>query len=219
MKHTTNIYNDLEACKHPEISKQINIMRLNSTKDNVRTFENTKINLYYELQIKIKDELDSRYYKYNTLSEVLTANYFVAQLVKKEDYTTIEDYRIFTTITNGKNKVIYEDCTDNIHYWQDTQEYKIKERERQLEEDLQDLELYKEFIRQHKAEEAFKMFKQQKENKVFWYEYKFRGFSPGCQPKGHIDVNHNKGKFGIIAYDRQLTDQELTNYELKLYNN
>lgn len=58
-----------------------------------------------------------------------------------------------------------------------------------------------------------------KEEKLYWYEYLYRGFSPGCQPKGHIDINHTKGKFGIIAYDRELTEQEIKDYELRLYKN
>lgn len=57
------------------------------------------------------------------------------------------------------------------------------------------------------------------EQKLFWYEYKYRGFSPFCQPKGHIEVDNSKGKFGIIAYDRPLTEKELYNYELNPYKN
>ena len=58
-----------------------------------------------------------------------------------------------------------------------------------------------------------------KKQGIYWYEYLYRGFSPGCQPKGHIEVDHSKGKFGIIAYDRELTDKEIQNYELKPYKN
>lgn len=52
-------------------------------------------------------------------------------------------------------------------------------------------------------------------NKLYWYEYRFRGFSPFCQPKGHIQVDETKGKFGIIAYNRPLTKNELAEYELR----
>lgn len=51
--------------------------------------------------------------------------------------------------------------------------------------------------------------------KLFWYEYRLRGFSPFCQPKGHITVDETKGKFGIIAYNRPLTADELLEYELR----
>lgn len=52
-------------------------------------------------------------------------------------------------------------------------------------------------------------------NKLFWYEYLFRGFSIGCQPKGFIGRKDEYGRFGAIAYDRALTDKELSDYELK----
>ncbi len=51
--------------------------------------------------------------------------------------------------------------------------------------------------------------------KKYWYELIYRGISPGCQPKGFIDVNHNKGKWGIVAYNRELTQKEITEYELR----
>lgn len=54
-------------------------------------------------------------------------------------------------------------------------------------------------------------------NNVYWYEYRLRGFSLGCQPPNHIEVNHNIGRFGAIAYNRPLTDKEIYQYELKPY--
>jgi hypothetical protein len=55
-------------------------------------------------------------------------------------------------------------------------------------------------------------------NKIYWYAYRLRGFSPFCQPKGHIDHNDSIGKHGIIAYNRPLTASELEEYELVPYN-
>lgn len=52
-------------------------------------------------------------------------------------------------------------------------------------------------------------------NKLYWYEYLFRGFSIGCQPKGFIERDDEYGRFGAIAYDRALTEKELSEYELK----
>jgi hypothetical protein len=52
-----------------------------------------------------------------------------------------------------------------------------------------------------------------------WYELRLRGISPGCQPNGFVDVDHTKGRWGIVAYDRQLTDEELEQYEMDLYEN
>lgn len=49
---------------------------------------------------------------------------------------------------------------------------------------------------------------------LYWYAYRLRGFSPSCQPKGFIDRNDDYGRFGSIAYNRPLTEQELSDYEL-----
>lgn len=53
---------------------------------------------------------------------------------------------------------------------------------------------------------------------LHWYEYRLRGFSPGCQPTGWVDVDHNRGKWGAIAYNRELTDKEIDAYELRQLN-
>jgi hypothetical protein len=55
-------------------------------------------------------------------------------------------------------------------------------------------------------------------NNIYWYEYTLRGFSLGCQPKGFIEHNDNIGRHGIVSYDRQLTNEELSDYELIPYN-
>ncbi|MFJ8528382.1 hypothetical protein [Bacillus sp. NPDC094106] len=51
-------------------------------------------------------------------------------------------------------------------------------------------------------------------SKLYWYAYRLRGCAPGCQPKGFVDRNDAYGKFGSIAYDRPLTEQEISDYEL-----
>ena len=50
---------------------------------------------------------------------------------------------------------------------------------------------------------------------VYWYEFKHRGLSPGCQPRGFVEHKEELGRFGHISYGRQLTDKEITDYELK----
>lgn len=55
----------------------------------------------------------------------------------------------------------------------------------------------------------------EQEKKVYWYEYLYRGFSPGCQPEGFIDRDESKGRFGWIAYERKLTEKEISDYELR----
>lgn len=52
---------------------------------------------------------------------------------------------------------------------------------------------------------------------MFWYEYRLRGPSPGCQPAGFVALDESKGKHGIVAYDRPLTEKELAEYELKVW--
>jgi hypothetical protein len=202
--------------KDKEIYNLVDIMRLNSTTNNIRIYDNSKINLKYELLVKLSDELDQREYKFNSLYQVLNAAYFVSLLTKKNNNKTIQDFKIFSCITNGKNKIIYEDVTDNIHCWNSIQESKLKQQNKELKEKMQELELYKEFIKKYKAEEQFKKFKKEH---IFWYELKFRGISPGCQPKDFIESDNNKGKFGIVGYNRKLTENELETYEMKEYNN
>jgi len=50
---------------------------------------------------------------------------------------------------------------------------------------------------------------------MYWYEFKHRGLSPGCQPRGFVEHKEELGRFGHISYGRQLTDKEITDYELK----
>lgn len=51
----------------------------------------------------------------------------------------------------------------------------------------------------------------------YWYTYRLRGFSIGCQPKGFVDSDETVGRFGAIAYDRPLTEAECYEYELNWY--
>lgn len=55
-------------------------------------------------------------------------------------------------------------------------------------------------------------------NNLYWYAYTLRGFSLGCQPSNHITHNDSIGRHGIVAYDRPLTAQELSDYELVEYS-
>lgn len=51
--------------------------------------------------------------------------------------------------------------------------------------------------------------------KKYFYEMTARPFGIGCQPKGVIEFDEDKGEWGIIAYDRELTDKEIEDYELR----
>lgn len=50
----------------------------------------------------------------------------------------------------------------------------------------------------------------------YLYGMRLRGFSPGAQPKGVVDVyNDPNGRYWcIIVYARRLTEQEVRDYEL-----
>lgn len=52
---------------------------------------------------------------------------------------------------------------------------------------------------------------------VYKYGMRLRGFSPGCQPRdgllGREDDTNGK-YYDVIAYDRKLTDKEVSDYEL-----
>lgn len=51
--------------------------------------------------------------------------------------------------------------------------------------------------------------------KKHWYEMLQRPPGPGCQPSGILETDHEKGRHGIVAYDRELTDGELKEYTMR----
>lgn len=54
------------------------------------------------------------------------------------------------------------------------------------------------------------------DKKLYWYEYLHsRGFGLGCQPKGFVDHDESKGRYGSVAYNKKLTEQEAYNYDLR----
>ena len=50
---------------------------------------------------------------------------------------------------------------------------------------------------------------------LHWYEFLYRGKSPGAQPKNFVDSDDNYGKFGAVAYSAPLTEEEVESFELK----
>lgn len=56
------------------------------------------------------------------------------------------------------------------------------------------------------------------ENKIYWYEMIQRPISIGCQPKGFVDRRDDVGRHGIVAYDRPLTEKELDDYDMRVWN-
>ena len=51
---------------------------------------------------------------------------------------------------------------------------------------------------------------------MYLYGMRLQGFSIGCQPSGVVErMDDASGKYwDIIAYDRKLTDSEITGYDL-----
>jgi len=50
---------------------------------------------------------------------------------------------------------------------------------------------------------------------LYWYEMCRRPVSLGCQPKGFVEFDDDKGKQGIVAYDRELSYKELSDFEMQ----
>lgn len=62
-------------------------------------------------------------------------------------------------------------------------------------------------------------------NKTYTYYCRLRPPGPGCQPrKGLVEINYNsttvnnREYWGSITYNRQLTEQEIFNYDLDKIN-
>lgn len=54
---------------------------------------------------------------------------------------------------------------------------------------------------------------------IYWYELVYRGISPGAFPKGaiaseHEHVNHKGHRYGAVAYNDELSKEDIANYEL-----
>ena len=52
--------------------------------------------------------------------------------------------------------------------------------------------------------------------KQYWYKMK-RPYGPGAQPKGIVQIDDSVDPYGVIAYDRELTKEEINEYELTEY--
>lgn len=52
---------------------------------------------------------------------------------------------------------------------------------------------------------------------IYVYGMRLRGFSPGCQPREGLiggKEDHTGRYYDLLVYDRELTDEELREYEL-----
>lgn len=192
--------------------------------------------LNYTVEVKDWDNLDSYPCIYNGSSLSIAMMHF------KEQHLKGEDVILFIEDENGNTIDVLENYNevDNIIkcnelFTPNDEELKKQHKEVSKQKEIY-VNMYKEEInkndtlkkenerltiqvRQQQREiNKLKDQAESKNNKLYWYAYRLRGFSLGCQPKGHIEVNHNIGRHGIIAYDRQLTPNELNEYELIPYN-
>jgi len=140
-----------------------------------------------------------------------------------------KNINISNTVYNVENDHMLEDNTArNISIeFNSTETIKAEKENRILTSKNEDLQeesiLYEAFIDKYNSKDLFEKFIEEYQNSnnnqdvngLYWYEYRLRGFSISCQPKGHTKVNHNEGRWGIIAYNRPLTDIELFDYDLQ----
>lgn len=55
-------------------------------------------------------------------------------------------------------------------------------------------------------------------NNLYWYEMTAHSISPGAQPDGFMEWDEDKGKYGVVAYEKALTEKEMTMFQMKEWN-
>lgn len=139
-----------------------------------------------------------------------------------------QNISICYTVYNKEGKHIIEDYVNELDITFNTKiQNDTNKRNKQLNKVVSELEkeheMFQAFLERYKSTDLYESFKKEQlqnnkdTNNLYWYEYRLRGFSIGCQPKGFISHDDNKGRHGIISYDRQLSENELSNYELVPY--
>jgi hypothetical protein len=170
------------------------------------------------LQVEVNSDFSNiKAYDFNNLEDCIER----FNLYQKHGYNNMQ----IITRVNYKNEPIIEDVTACIEFSVNSQTTEQQETDNKRLAELEKSNyLHESFLIKMKAKKLFDKFIEESENEhkadennSFWYEFTLRGFSPFCQPKGHIQVDNNKGKYGIIAYNRPLTDSELSEYELRPY--
>jgi hypothetical protein len=190
------------------------------------TIEHTKHDDKLE-EINYSNVYQEEYYSMDSFMQGL--NY-----VQSQGYKNIS---VSTQVLQGENvgncshNTLIEDISNDVDiainssYVQTTR--KENERLNKLcQSQKEEIELYDSFLKRYNSHNLFEKYLEEYDtnkygnkdkNNLYWYSYRLRGFSLGCQPKGHIKQDPTIGRHGIIAYDRQLTDTELEEYELIPY--
>ncbi|WJJ55388.1 hypothetical protein QB910_000144 [Dabrowskivirus KKP3916] len=150
--------------------------------------------------------------EFNTIEKAL---YVVAEWTN----TGYNNINITVQIKNG-DQIVCEDSANALHFAPEVSKKKINNLIDENEKMRNKIEQYEAFVKKYSAEKLFDEFKQQNNlhNGLYWYEMRLRGVAPGCQPRGFVEVDHNKGRHGIIGYSRKLSNEELAEYEMTEWN-
>lgn len=105
-----------------------------------------------------------------------------------------------------------------LHHW--TKGKKLKDQRKLLYEVRETAHDFISTIEEELVKErGLKMEKNEtkSEIKLYWYEMWKRPVDIGCQPKGFVDFDNDKGRHGIVSYDRPLTEKELNDYDMRVW--
>ena len=144
MQKTNNIFNDFECYKYKNILDNVQIALCNVKQEIEWNKKEVKNKNKCEIAIKIKDELDARYYTYDNINSLLTGAYFIWQLDNYRD-----DIEVFQVFINNEITYIFD-------YWKNENERKMKD---QIDILMQEMKIYKEFISKYHADKTFNEFK------------------------------------------------------------
>jgi hypothetical protein len=146
----------------------------------------------------------------NTRNDVIHCNDFITPNdteLKKEHKEAVNQKEIYINIYHEQLN-----NNDQLKKENDRLQSQIRQQHQELNKMKDDATL------QSNTKQSNNKITNDNTNTIHWYQYRLRGFSPFCQPKGHIEVNHEIGRHGAIAYDRQLTQKEIDEYELMPIN-
>lgn len=96
-------------------------------------------------------------------------------------------------------------------------QYATQEQQKMLDDAYHDrlIETEKEELEKTKIQQQEDQLPNNYDDGLYWYEMCKRPVSLGCQPNGFVEFDDDKGKQGIVAYDRNLTAKELKDFDIK----
>ncbi|WP_236583364.1 MULTISPECIES: hypothetical protein [Bacillus amyloliquefaciens group] len=170
--------------------------------------------LQYQVETTKRDEEVEEIHFSNIIQHNCKTIEEVFNVVNRWQSLGWKNISVTAQVVDRKGDVVIEESVSGIDWLENEQvsatRWELKETVQGQEKELN---LYRNFIKQYNSEKLFDEFKRG-QGTLYWYEYRLRGFSLGCQPGGHIKVDHNRGRFGAVAYSKPLTEQQLRDYEL-----